>query len=106
MLELEGAPSFRVRDPTPPLACVRRSARMVPRTSVGPKSFGFRSFLPAAAFAVVLLAAPGAFAQGTDPRPGPAPSPSGQGSGQGSTDPTRDDLIPQDPGTTPADPGS
>ena len=80
---------------------------MVPRTSVGPRSFGFRSFLSrasavTAACAALLATSDAQAQQPTDPgqpRPGTtAPPPSGPaGSGPAAGEPTRDDLIPQEP---------
>lgn len=78
---------------------------MVPRSSVGPRSFGFRYFLSRAsavtAACATLLVASGAQAQQQPTEPAPAqprpgttqPPPSGPAAGE----PTHDDLIPQEP---------
>ena len=84
---------------------------MVPRSSVGPRSFGFRYVLSRASAALAasatLLVTVGAQAQqpttpptGGQARPSTgAPAPSGPAAG----DPTRDDLVPQDANAAPAD---
>ncbi len=80
---------------------------MVPRTSVGPRSFGFRYLLSRAsavtAACAALLVTSGAQAQQQptepapgQPRPGTAPTPPPP-SGPAAGEPAQDDLIPQEP---------
>ena len=83
------------------LACVRSSAGMVARSSVRPRSFGFRHALSVAAAAVAVLHGTGARAQPADaPRPvTPAQPPQGADAASG-------DLIPQDPSGVDPTPGT